>query len=624
MRRRNSLESRLCLLIVGLLFALLLAIGHVQLAGQRAALIQDRTESYDSLTRTLALMYMPIAKSDNSTLYREFTSRFMETDKDIAYVLITDQNGKVLFVNSRKIKPYQHKELIGTKTTRLMDFVSKLSTPGMNDPIKIILPTTVGKGERGKITIAFVSRSLDAAAEEFQANLLLTFATALILGLIGSMILAKTVVNPIKVLNDAAHKVGAGDLEVCVPITSNDELGDLSDSFNRMVAAMKENHDKLIERANTDGLTGLYNHRYFQDRLRSELRRADRYKRSLSMIMIDIDNFKSLNDTHGHPVGDSVLKDVATVLNSEARREIDVITRYGGEEFAIILPETEANEAMSVAERIRQSVQRSLFEGKEGNPIPVTISLGVSQYPIHSSEPEGLLMAADMAMYQSKSMGRNRTTLYSNDSRIDRESDPYKLYLLLHATDMSTIEAMAAAVDAKSQRYQGFSRDLMLHAMDVAKAFDLSDEELNDVRIASLLHDIGKLGIPDSVLSKCGELSQEELALLRSHPNLGYAIVQKSPHLKSMLPGILYHHEWWDGSGYPSGLKGEQIPLIARIIAVLDSYHAMLCDRPYTRAMTPLEAMYEVLRCSGTQFDPSVVDALMKVIENEESIEKAA
>lgn len=624
MKKRGSLESRLCLLVIGLLFALLLAVGHVQMTGQQAALLEVKTEKFESLSRVLALTYTPITGKTSWTLYREFTSRFMDTDKDISYVIITDSNGKVLFADSREIAPHKYKNFIGKQADRIMSLAGSLGNSGP-ETMRVNVPAMVNKGQRGTITVAFGSGSLAAATEAMQTKLLYTFAFAFLAGLFGAILLAKAITCPLKRLIIAARAVEAGDLSVSVPVSSRDEIGELADSFNRMVAALKQSTEKLVERANTDSLTGLYNHRYYQERVRSEIKRAERYDRPMSVIMLDIDHFKSLNDTHGHPVGDTVLQELAKVLYTEARRDIDIITRYGGEEFALILPETELEGARTVAERIRLGVQRHVFEGKDGETMPVTISLGVAQFPIHSAEPEGLIMAADLAMYQSKSMGRNLTTSFNRDIQSDKDNDPYKLYLLLHATDMGTIEAMAAAVDAKSQRSPGYSRELVAHTVALAEQLGMSEEEQNDIRIATLLHDIGKLGISQEILNKEDKLTAEEFAILRSHPVLGYAIIQKSPHLKSMLPGILSHHEWWDGNGYPEGLAGENIPRIARIIAVADSYYAMITEKPHRHAMTAEEAIAEIKQFSGTQFDPTVVDVFVGILQRQESaLRKAA
>jgi len=183
---------------------------------------------------------------------------------------------------------------------------------------------------------------------------------------------------------------------------------------------------------------------------------------------------------------------------------------------------------------------------------------------------------------------------------------------------MGTIEAMAAAIDAKSRRPPGFSKELVAHAVALAQQLGMSEDEQNDVRIATLLHDIGKLGISEDILNKEEPLAEEDLAVIHSHPMLGHAIIQKSPHLKSMLPGILSHHECWDGSGYPEGLAGENIPRIARIIAVVDAYYAVISHRPHCSRMTPAEAAAEIQRLSGKQFDPTVVEAFIGMLGMEQ------
>lgn len=625
MKKRSSLESRLCLLITGLLFALLLAVAHVQMVGQRAALLAERTQRYEILSKLLPLIYNPVSHESDWALCEKITQQFMNTDKDISYVVITDSQGRVLFGQARDVEEHRYKNLVGKQAARFMNLVGALSFSEARDPIRISVPALVKPKERGTISIAFGSRTLDAAAEEMETKLTITFVLAFMVGLIGAMLLARTIALLLRQLISAARAVEAGNLDVTVSVSSNDEIGELSETFNRMTAALKESRDKLIERANSDSLTGLYNHRYFQERLRSEIRRAERYKRPLTVIMLDIDHFKTLNDTHGHPIGDIVLQEVARILITKSRNEIDIVARYGGEEFAIILPECEASEGFSVAERLREAVQHHHFVDKNDVSIPVTISLGVAQYPLHSSEPEGLVMAADLAMYQSKSMGRNRSSLFNADVQTNKQSDPYRLYLLLHAADMSTIEAMAAAIDAKVQRKPGYFKAVVTHAVALAEEIGLSAKEQHHIRLGCLLHDIGNLGISDKVLNKRGPLTEEEWNTIKSHPSLGYSVVQKSPYLKAMIPGILYHHERWDGTGYPDGLRGDQIPMIARIISVVDAYHAMISDRRYRPALEVSQAIEELRRNAGTQFDPNIVEAFIRVLERENNaIENAA
>ena len=618
---RASLESRIFVLIVGLLFLLLSAVGCLQIAGQRANLADDKMSEYQGMSSMLALTYTPLARENNLSLYHEFTTRFMKADPDIAYVTISDSKGRALFAHAQNARSRESRSFVGGRTT---DFSDQLTVQDKKGCSTFSVPAMVKPGERGVITVGFRPRSMNSALESMRAGLLSMFALTLLVGLLGAILVAKAVTSPLRRLTKAAHSVAAGDLDVSVPISSNDEVGELAETFNRMVVALKESRDKLIERANTDSLTGLGNHRYFQESLRAEIKRAERYSRSLSVLMLDIDDFKALNDTHGHLVGDAVLQSLAHALVDCTRTEVDQVARYGGEEFGIILPETNAADALVVAERMRRSVEEQIFAGKDGEQIRMTISAGVAQYPVHSAEPEGLIMAADLALYQSKSMGKNRCTVFSTDTREHRNRDPYKLYLLLNATDAGTIEAIAAAVDAKGQRSPAFSKAIVNHAVAVAQELGLSEEEQNDVRIASLLHDIGKLGISDAILNKKGPLTDDEREMMKSHPALGYAIVRKSPHLKSMVPGILYHHERWDGAGYPEGLKGEGIPLIARIIAVVDAYHAMITKRSHTQSLTPDEAKAELRRGSGAQFDPRIVDVFLHILEREDSADQAA
>ena len=620
MRIANSLEWRLCLLVTGLVFLLLFTAGYTQMSWQQAALIEEKMDRYESLSNVAALTFNPRFRDDDSP-YQEFTNRLIRADRDISYVVIADSKGRVLSAETRELA---HRRSFPDGEAGLVALLSRLDSSGDRGSKRISIPVTLRSGERGRVVLGFASQSVLAALQNMQIRLLCTLALLFLLGLLGAISLARTVTSPLRRLITAARCVQAGDLDINVAVSSNTEIGELADTFNRMVATLKESRDKLIERANADSLTGLYNHRYFQERLKSELKRAERYGRPLSVIMVDIDHFKILNSAYGHPVGDLVLREMADIMSGEVRRDIDVLARYGGEEFALILPEAESQDAMACAQRLRLSVQRHCFVNNGGDTIPVTVSLGIAQYPIHSTEREGLIMAADMAMYQSKFLGRNRTTVFNNDTSAEKGCDPYRLYLLLHASDMSTIEAMAAAIDAKGHRYPGFSRDVTDHSVALAQELGWSEKERDDVRIASLLHDIGKLGISEAILNKRESLTDEERDIIRSHPMLGYAVVEQSPHLASMLPGILNHHEWWDGNGYPNRLKGEDIPMIARIIAVVDAYHAMMTERPHCGARVPEDAKAELKRCAGTQFDPAVVDAFLRVLEREEAQAQAA
>ncbi|MHB1457050.1 MAG: bifunctional diguanylate cyclase/phosphohydrolase [Armatimonadota bacterium] len=481
-------------------------------------------------------------------------------------------------------------------------------------------PIKIGAVDEGTLTVAFNTTSMMSEANLFDTKLLATFAVALIFGFLGAIMLARAIAKPIKKLTDATRKVAGGDLSVNVEVNSINEIEQLSTSFNNMTSSLKEYESKLIERASIDSLTELHNHRYFQERIKKEIHRADRFNHPISIIMIDIDHFKLINDTYGHIVGDVILKDFANLLKSQAR-DMDVVARYGGEEFAIILPETSLDNAMHLAERIKKFTKKHVFHANDHAQILITVSLGVSQYPIHSKESDGLIMAADLAMYRAKSLGRNHVVAFEIGSDYDSTVDPYHLYLLLHATDEGTVEAISGAIDAKCLNPTGFSRRIADDALAIAKiSGSCTEDDYIGVKIAALLHDIGKLGMPDYLFTNSKKLTEAERRIILGHPHLGHSIVQKSPQLQSVLPGILHHHERWDGAGYPDGLSGENIPLVARIIAAADTYHLILLELPKDEPASIDTAIRELQAYSSKQLDPNIVDTYICLLAQNESI----
>lgn len=593
--RTLSLESRLCLLVTGLLLLLSLAILLIGVEHRRDTVAEANVETHQGIARAFAAAYDSIPSSDHhSAICKGFADRLLASNSEIMYVAVLGPGRKVVFADMRDLPTSRFHRM------RKQDVpIEQVSAPVLLAPQRM-----------GAVNIGFRA---DAAHSPIEAWVVFLVAVILLVGICGSLGLARSVTRPVQDLTYALRALGSGDMDTRVRVSSDREIAKLEDAFNKAAISLRNSHDRLVEAANTDSLTKLYNHKYFHERLSVELGRAARYRRPLAVVMLDIDHFKLLNDAHGHQIGDAVLQDVASIIANEARA-IDVVSRYGGEEFAVIMPETSSGDALAGAERLRLAVQRRPFSGRDGECAPVTISLGVAQYPIHSTDQEGLILAADLAMYQAKSMGRNRSVVFSSDIRSSGSQDPRRLCLLLQAMDMETIEALAVAIDAKGRRRSGFSRGMTEHCVQLAQELGLSEGERGDVRIASLLHDIGKLAIPEETLNKPEPLTDDERRAIQSHPSLGYAIVQKSPHLKSMLPGILHHHERWDGNGYPTGLKGEEIPLIARIISVADAYQAMLTQRPQRETMTPERAQAELTRCSGSQFDPGIVQAFLTVL----------
>ena len=363
---------------------------------------------------------------------------------------------------------------------------------------------------------------------------------------------------------------------------------------------------QLYDSARTDPLTKLYNRRGFRELLDLELERARRGDGAMAVLVGDLDHFKEVNDRSGHHVGDAVLRMLATIL-TEGKRQIDVAGRVGGEEFALILPGTDRDGAFILAERLRADVQEAFSD----STVPVTISFGIATHPDHGETAAGLLRSADEALYAAKESGRNRTVIHSEllrdaGVRRDIEGERYSAVVI----------DLAEAVDLRFSGSARHSETVGRYAEMMARELGFSDARIGRVRLAGMLHDVGKVGVSDAVLSKPGKLTPEEWEEIRRHPELGAQILEH-PSLADVRVWVAAHHERPDGRGYPHGLSGDQIPIEARILAVADAYEAMTADRPYSSALGHEHARAELARCSGTQFDPAVVRAFLKVLHRE-------
>lgn len=374
---------------------------------------------------------------------------------------------------------------------------------------------------------------------------------------------------------------------------------------------------RIVEQgANIDGLTGICSHRMLQQVIDTEVDRAKRYGRDLSIVMFDLDDFKASNEEFGHIDGDQLLCWIAERLASSIRA-VDTAARYGGDEFVLVLPETTAEGAGLVAERIRQAVEKEAGTKIALNAPACTITAGVATLTEDVKTRHALLVSADVALFHAKREGKNQIAIYTAEMNHDYRTSPSRLKTLLTDDSFGAIEALSTAVDAKDPNTRGHSEAVMGYAVALAKSLGLSEAELENVRAAALLHDIGKIGMPDSILKKPGTLEQGEWEVVESHTIVGAEILEKLPQLKMTIPGVKHHHERFDGMGYPNGLQGGQIPLIARIIAIADSFDAMVSDRTYRKAMTRDQAMDEMLRCAGAQFDMRLVKMFITVLEEE-------
>ena len=370
---------------------------------------------------------------------------------------------------------------------------------------------------------------------------------------------------------------------------------------------------RLAEAADTDPLTGLLNRRGFNRQLELELERAARFGHDVSLIIGDLDHFKRVNDRFGHQSGDEVLMQVGEVLRSHARR-IDCVARVGGEEFGLVIPNTDARGAYVIAERLRHRVREAVGQRHPG----LTISFGIASYPSDCDSVGRLLRCADKSLYAAKTLGRDRTVIYSREVVGAFVPGP-EGDALSGGANLTTLLTLAEALDLRDRRTARHSETVGRYAEGMARQLGFPPDRVERIRLAGILHDIGKIGVGDSILFNPGPLNDEEWDEIRNHPEIGARLLS-GPGFGDLRASILAHHERLDGAGYPFGLIGDAIPLEARIIAVADAFEAMLADRPYRRGRPVDEALAELRRCSGTQFDPEVVAALTAHLDAQDGV----
>lgn len=362
---------------------------------------------------------------------------------------------------------------------------------------------------------------------------------------------------------------------------------------------------RLSEAALTDTLTGLRNRLALDRELHAEVERALRADEPLSVVVGDLDYFKSVNDRLGHRAGDEVLVRAARVM-LRYRRAGDSIARTGGEEFTILLPGATGHEAYLVAERMRAAVEREFRH----DPAALTFSFGVATFPEHGRSADSVLEAADQALYAAKALGRNRCVIFS--AEISSIFAP-EAGQTADEVQIATVLSLAEALDLRDTGTADHSRTVGRYCGLIAGELGLPPERVRRIEVAGVLHDIGKIGLPDAILQKPGPLGNTELAEIRTHPEIGAQILG-GRGLEDLRAWVLAHHERPDGRGYPRGLADSDIPLEAKILAVADAYEAMTADRVYSAGIEERAARAELLRCAGEQFDARVVAAFLTVL----------
>ncbi|MBI1757573.1 MAG: diguanylate cyclase [Fimbriimonas ginsengisoli] len=457
------------------------------------------------------------------------------------------------------------------------------------------LPHTSAAQQIGFITLIDYDEAVKPL-RQFELALVAVLLLVAVAGAFAAHIVARSITSPLEGVVQAAGSICRGVWPEPVAIKSTGEAAVLQDAFNQMVASVRENQQKLLAMIDIDPLTELDNHRRFLERLGQELARAQETDSPLSMVLIDFDGFKAFNDEFGPAGGDAALAKGAAILRGWAPAYA-TLGRLSGKDFAVLLSDCEIDEALAAAEELREKFKTAFADET------LTVSIGCAQSHLEP-KPSSLVLACEIALSTAKQLGRDRVSAF--DSSQGPADDPRQLNDFASEASLATIQALAAAVDAKDPYSAGHSLRVAEYAADLARYVGASEERVALVHRTGTLHDVGKIGIPDAILTKPTRLTHEELIVMQTHPALGEVIVRKVPGLADTLEGVRYHHERWDGRGYPDGLVGEQIPWQARVLAIADTFDAMTTDRPYRKSCSWEESLREIEQCAGKQFESSL------------------
>lgn len=390
-----------------------------------------------------------------------------------------------------------------------------------------------------------------------------------------------------------------------------DEMIFLSSLSSIATIAIKNSklYHKVYMEATHDDLTGLYNRKHFYDLLNQEY---NRYQNSLTLIDISIDDFRLYNQLYGQSLGDEALVKIAAIIKASSPRNA-YVARNQGKEFTILLPEYNVLQAKNLAEDIRLQVL-NVNSNSSINAKVITVSIGIASIPVSASNVKQLIESAEYATYVSKKQGKNCTTIYNVDT-IQHEDTENQSITSVYNEYSNTIYALQAAIDTKDHYTFNHSNNVAYYATTLAKNYGLSDEIVEVIRESALLHDIGKIGIPEHILNKHGRLTNEEFEVMKGHVDNSIGIIKHLPSLDYVIPAVVSHHERWDGRGYPRKISGNDIPLTGRILCIADCFDAMTSKRTYKEAYSVEDAIAEIDRQAGKQFDPELAALFIKLVK---------
>jgi diguanylate cyclase (GGDEF)-like protein len=445
-------------------------------------------------------------------------------------------------------------------------------------------------GSNLKMITLFDADEIGSTFQPIKTALLFLLVVGCGFGAFGSLWIGGLVSKPIDALVSASQTLESGHWPTPFESTRTDEIGVLQTAFDNMTDSIRSSRERLIQMVDLDPLTEKLNYRYFRRLVTEGIESKDQ---DLWLGLIDLDQLEAYNQQHGTDTGDQLLVSIANLVQ-DGLPEGFHLARYSGNQFALLGgPEMEF-----VAEQVRRSVETTL---------DVTVSIGLCHVDEVTGRADLALLAIELAVGQTKSSGRNRVRVFEGfNIATDGEALSF-----LRQSSYAAVKALAEAVDAKDEYTRGHSTRVAEYARDLAQACGYESGFVDLVFVTGTLHDVGKIGVPDLALKKAGKLTDEEFEMIKLHPALGEKIVRQIPDLAETLPGIRSHHERWDGAGYPDALSGEEIPLIARVLGVADTFDAMTSDRPYRKGLSEETALRAIKEGAGTQFDPTLAKAFI-------------